>query len=203
MSTDESATRQAPRSPSHLFVAFTVLALQGFGGVFAVVQRELVERRKWLTQEEFLEDWSVAQILPGPNVVNLSLMIGSRHFGLRGAIAALAGMFSAPLVVLLTLSMVYMSVADHPAAQGALRGMGAVVAGLVAATGIKLIDALKDNAMGQSSCALFGVLSFAAVVLMRLPLMIVLLSVGAVAWTWAYRRLPPATPSTPEASLKP
>jgi len=66
----------APRSKTDLFVSFTLLALQGFGGVLAVVQRELVEKKKWLTQDEFIEDWAVAQILPGPNVVNLSLMLG-------------------------------------------------------------------------------------------------------------------------------
>ncbi|MEN9467780.1 MAG: hypothetical protein RL081_1781, partial [Pseudomonadota bacterium] len=81
------ATRAHPTSKTDLFVSFSLLALQGFGGVLAVVQRELVEKKKWLTLEEFLEDWAVAQILPGPNVVNLSLMIGDRYFGMRGALA--------------------------------------------------------------------------------------------------------------------
>ena len=75
-----------PRSPTDLFWSFTWLALQGFGGVLAIVQREMVEKKQWLTREEFVEDWAVAQILPGPNVVNLSLMIGDRYFGLRGAL---------------------------------------------------------------------------------------------------------------------
>ena len=92
-----------PRSRGDLFWSFTWLALQGFGGVLAVVQREMVEKKRWLTREEFVEDWAVAQILPGPNVVNLSLMIGARSFGLSGAMAALAGMLSAPLVVVLAM----------------------------------------------------------------------------------------------------
>ncbi|MEO7939568.1 MAG: chromate transporter, partial [Burkholderiaceae bacterium] len=75
-----------PQSLSDLFWSLSWLALQGFGGVLAVVQRELVENKRWLTAEEFIDDWAVAQILPGPNVVNLSLMIGGRHFGLRGAL---------------------------------------------------------------------------------------------------------------------
>jgi chromate transporter len=78
-------SRPRPRSPADLFWSFTWLALQGFGGVLAVVQRELVEKKRWMTNEEFVEDWAVAQIMPGPNVVNLSVMIGDRHFGLRGA----------------------------------------------------------------------------------------------------------------------
>jgi hypothetical protein len=68
-----------------LFLSFTWLALQGFGGVLAVVQRELVEKKRWLTREEFIEDWAVAQIMPGPNVINLSIMLGCRYFGWRGA----------------------------------------------------------------------------------------------------------------------
>src|SRR4051812_49698862 len=89
-----------PRSLTHLFLSFTWLALQGFGGVLAVVQREVVEKKQWLTPDEFLEDWAVAQVLPGPNVINLALMIGDRAFGLRGAMAALAGMLAVPLCVI-------------------------------------------------------------------------------------------------------
>ena len=72
-----------PHSLTDLFVSFTVLALQGFGGVLAVVQRELVEKKRWMTKEEFIEEWAVAQIMPGPNVINLGIMIGARYFGLR------------------------------------------------------------------------------------------------------------------------
>ncbi|WP_196933700.1 chromate transporter, partial [Pseudacidovorax intermedius] len=84
----DAAPHQAPARPeslADLFLSFTILALQGFGGVLAVVQRELVERKRWLTKEQFIEDWAVAQVLPGPNVINLALMLGDRHFGLRGA----------------------------------------------------------------------------------------------------------------------
>lgn len=176
-----------PQSKTDLFVSFSKLALQGFGGVLAIVQRELVEEKQWLTQEEFLEDWAVAQILPGPNVVNLSLMIGDRYFGFRGALAALAGMLTFPLVIVLVLAALFGGVADTPAAQGALRGMGAVAAGLIAATGIKLVGALKHNAMGLTVCWALAVLSFVAIGLLRWPLVWVLLGVGGVACLWAYR----------------
>jgi chromate transporter len=88
---------RAPRSKSELFVAFTWLALQGFGGVMAVAQRELVERLRWLSKEQFVELLSLSQVLPGPNVINMSLMFGDRHFGWRGALTAVAGMLAAPL----------------------------------------------------------------------------------------------------------
>src|SRR6476659_9504266 len=122
-----------PRSLSDLFFSFTILALQGFGGVLALVQRELVEKKRWMTREEFVEEWAVAQIMPGPNVVNLSLMIGGRYFGLPGALAALAGMLTVPLIVILLLALVYAQVAADPHVAGALRGMSAVAAGLIAA----------------------------------------------------------------------
>lgn len=184
-----SLVTQQPASRSELFWSFTWLALQGFGGVLAVVQRELVEKKRWLTREQFVEDWAVAQILPGPNVVNLSLMIGSRHFGLRGALAALAGMLSAPLVVVLLLAVLYGQVADHPAAAGALRGMGAVAAGLVTATGIKLMAALGRNAMGLAVCIALAAATFVAIALLHWPLVGVLAGIGGGACLWAYRVL--------------
>jgi chromate transporter len=180
---------QQPRSKSDLFVSFTVLALQGFGGVLAVVQRELVEKKRWMTREQFVEDWAVAQILPGPNVVNFCLMIGGRYFGLGGALASLAGLLMAPLAVVLLLAMAFGGVSDAAWAQGALRGMGAVAAGLIAATGIKLMSALKHNPMGLPVCAALMLATFVCVSVIRWPLIWVLLGVGSAAYSWAYVQL--------------
>ena len=176
----------SPRSKTDLFVSFTLLALQGFGGVLAVVQRELVEKKRWMTREQFVEEWAVAQIMPGPNVVNLAMMIGGRYFGLAGALAGLAGMLAAPLVVVLVLAVAFGAVSDSAWAQGALRGMGAVSAGLIAATALKLIPALHSNAMRGPVCLLFAGVSFAGVALLRLPLAAVLLGIGGLAWLWAW-----------------
>ncbi len=181
--------RPSPESLSDLFWSFTWLALQGFGGVLAIVQRELVEKKQWLTREEFIEDWAVAQVLPGPNVVNLALMIGDRQFGLRGALVSLAGILTFPMLVVLTIAVLFSSVADLPAAQGALRGMGAVSAGLITATGLKLVGALKTNIMGKFACGGLAVLTFAGVAWLRFPLATVLLGVGCIACAWAYQCL--------------
>lgn len=178
-----------PQSKTDLFLSFTILALQGFGGVLAVVQRELVERKRWMTPAQFVEDWAVAQILPGPNVINFCLMLGGRYFGLAGALAALAGMLAAPIVVLLVLALAFGSVADLAWAQGALRGMGAVAAGLIAATGIKLIPALKSNPMGIGVSAAIMLGTFIGVSLLRWPLIWVLLGIGSLACGWAYVQL--------------
>jgi len=178
-----------PRSKTDLFISFTLLALQGFGGVLAVVQRVLVEEKRWMTREQFVEEWAVAQIMPGPNVVNLSLMIGGRYFGLPGALAGVAGMLAAPLVVVLLLGIAFGTVSDSPWAQGALRGMGAVSAGLIAGTGIKLISALKTNPMRMPACIALAALSFVGVALLRLPLAWVLLGTGALGCSWAWLQL--------------
>ena len=180
-----------PKSLTDLFVSFTLLALQGFGGVLAVVQRELVERKRWMTREEFVEEWAVAQIMPGPNVVNLSLMIGARHFGLPGALAAMAGLLAVPLLLVLLLAVAYAHYGSHPNIAGALRGMGAVAAGLIIATGVKLAPALKTNPLGVPIGVALGVACFVAIALLRWPLAYVLIGLGGSGCVLAYRRLKP------------
>ncbi len=181
--------RPRPKSPLDLFLTFTLLALQGFGGVLAIVQQELVDRKQWLTRDEFLEDWAVAQLMPGPNVVNISLMIGTRHFGLRGALAALAGMLLAPLLLLLVLALAYARFASDPGVAGALRGMSAVAAGLVTATGLKLGSTLKTNPLGLWPCLGLALACFAAIAWLHWPLLYVLGGLGLLACVLTYRKL--------------
>ena len=191
MNSSPAPDHPQPQSVTDLFVSFTLLALQGFGGVMAVVQRELVEKKRWMTREEFIEDWAVAQVMPGPNVVNLSMMIGARSFGFKGAMAALAGMLTAPLILVLLLALVYARFADIPGVAGALRGMGAVAAGLIAATALKLAGALVKNVLGLRLCAVLGALCFAAIALLRWPLVYVLIGLGGSACALAYAKLKP------------
>ena len=183
--------RLRPQNPADLFWSFTWLALQGFGGVLAVVQRELVEKKRWMTNAEFLEDWAVAQIMPGPNVVNLSIMIGDRYFGLRGALAALAGMLTFPLMLVLALAVVYAEFASHPAVAGALRGMGAVAAGLIAGVGIKLLASIQNHPLGRPLCLALAGLTFAAMAWLRLPLFWILPVIGGAACLLTWRKLAP------------
>ncbi len=178
-----------PHSLTELFWAFTALALQGFGGVVAIAQRELVEKRRWLTQAEFVEEWAVAQVLPGPNVVNLSLMIGDRYFGVRGGMVALAGMLGFPLVILLILAALFAGVSESGVVQGALRGMGAVAAGMIAATGLKLFPSLKNNVLGAPVCYALAAMTFISVALLKLPLIWVILGLGGIGALRAYRLL--------------
>ena len=182
-------TRPRPESLSDLFFSFTILALQGFGGVLAVVQRELVEKKRWMTREEFVEEWAVAQVLPGPNVVNLALMIGDRYFGIRGAVVGVAGMLVFPLIVVLALALVYTRYAADPQVAGALRGMGAVAAGLITATGLKLASALRRHPLGLPLCIAIALACFVCVALLRVPLAYVLVGLGGLACALTYRSL--------------
>lgn len=178
-----------PHSLSDIFFTFNALALQGFGGVLSVAQRVLVEQKRWLTQAQFVEILSMGQILPGPNVVNMSLMVGDRHFGWRGALAALGGMLLLPMVIVLMLTALYTQFADQALVSAALRGMGAVAAGLILATGFKLLTSLKTNVLGLPVCLTLAALTFVAVAVLRWPLVWVLLGLGSAAVVGAWWRL--------------
>jgi chromate transporter len=178
-----------PSSPRELFITFTLLALQGFGGVLAVAQRVLCEDKRWLTREQFVELLALGQILPGPNVCNLSVFVGDRFFGWRGAAAALGGMMLVPLVIVLALTMVYVQFSQVPAVAGALKGMGAVSAGLIVGTALKLLASLRANPLGMRACALLAAATFVLVAWLRLPLLWVLASAGTLAIALAWRAL--------------
>lgn len=178
-----------PSSPSDLFVTFTLLALQGFGGVLAVAQRELCERKRWLTHEQFVEVMSIAQVLPGPNVVNVSLMVGDRYFGWRGASAALAGMMTVPLVIVLGVAATYVHFAQVPMVAGALRGMGAVAGGLIIGTALRLAGALRGSPLGKWATLGLSAAAFVAVALLRWPLVWVLLALGGLGMAVARHRI--------------
>ena len=179
MADDPSLT--VPASNKDLFVTFTRMALQGFGGVLPVAQRVLCEQKRWLSKEQFVEILALGQVLPGPNVCNVALMVGDRFFGWRGAFSALAGMMTVPLVIVLIITALYAEFASNPMVAGALKGMGAVSAGLIIGSALKLIPTLQRNPMGLPVCALIAVVTFGLVALLRWPLVWVLLGLGVAA----------------------
>lgn len=181
--------------PQHLrdiFFTFNNLALQGFGGVLAVAERVLVGQKQWLTSEQYVETLSMAQVLPGPNIVNLALMIGDRYFGARGAFTALAGMLLVPLVIVLLITSSYLLFAHNVVLAGALKGMSAVSAGLIAGSAMRLSPALKRNPMGVGVCAAIALIVFTGVAILKLPQVWVLIGLGLLACfyaAWCLRRL--------------
>lgn len=189
-STPPHAELRSPGSLRELFVAFTWLALQGFGGVIAVAQRELCERRRWLSPRDFVDLLASAQVLPGPNVCNLSLMIGDRFFGWRGALTALAGMIAAPMALLLLLAWCLGEASSLPHAQGLIRGalggIAAVAAGQIIGTVLKLSAPLRDHELGWPACVALAALAFALVTGWHWPLIQVLLGLGGATCLVSY-----------------
>jgi chromate transporter len=153
-----------------LFLCFLYMGLVGFGGVLPWARRVLVEQRKWLTSEEFAEALSLGQILPGPNVVNLSIMVGRRFHGAAGAVLALSGLMLAPLAIILMLAELYGHYGQIEAVQHAIRGTAAASAGLVVSMGYNM--AARQVKTWRTSGV--TVLAFAGSGLLALPLLMVL-----------------------------
>jgi chromate transporter len=178
-----------PESPGVLFMAFTALALKGFGGVLPVAQHTLVDDRRWMSQEQFLELLSISQVLPGPNIINMALIFGDRCHGWRGAVAALSGVLLAPLMLVLVLAAIAQGLRNQPLVTDALRGMGVVAAGLVLSMAVRLAGELRNSVLGWPACAAVALTTAAAVGWWRWPLAGVVLGIGAVAMALAWRRV--------------
>jgi len=160
-----------------LFLAFSRISLSSFGGAIFWARRELVERRRWLTEREFVEVFTLGQLLPGPNVLNLTVIVGHRFAGWTGAAAGVAGFLGWPCLVVIGMGMLYQRYGALPQVQQALAGMSSVAAGLLLATVLKLAMVLPRHWRPW----LFGVLAFVGVGVMRWPLLWVM---GALA-PWA------------------
>ncbi|CAM3637408.1 chromate transporter [Polynucleobacter arcticus] len=135
-------------TPTQLFISFSKIGMSGFGGVLPWARRTLVEQDKVLSSEEFSAILGICQIVPGPNIVNLAVCIGSRFAGIKGALAAVLGLTLGPICIVMLLALIYTHYSYLEAVQGILRGISAVGVGLIASTGIKMLrDELRFPAM--------------------------------------------------------
>lgn len=164
-------------SRSELFLSFSRISLSSFGGAIFWARRELVERRGWLTDREFVEIFTLGQLLPGPNVLNVTVIVGHRFAGWTGAAAGVAGFLGWPCLVVIGMGVLYQHYGTLPQVQQALAGMSSVAAGLLFATVVKLAMVLPRDWRPW----VFGALAFAGVGIMRWPLLWVM---GALA-PWA------------------
>ena len=177
------AAPPATVSTSELFVGFLKIGLSGFGGVMPFARRMIVEQRHWLSELEFLDVLSLSQFLPGPNIVNVSVIIGRRFQGVAGAAAAFAGLLLMPLVIVLALATVYAQFAQFEAVRGACSGVSASASALIVATALKLARPLKTSAWQVVICSI----AFVAIALLRVPLLWMLaalcpVSIGIAWW---------------------
>jgi chromate transporter len=173
--TPDIAASTPPAQPGllELFVAFAKMSLAGFGGVLVWARRGIVDEHRWMTAEEFNETFALCHFLPGPNIVNLSFVFGSRFRGIAGGIAAFAGLVGPPMVIATILAALYARYGEIDALRRTLAGVSCVAVGLLISVVFRMMMPLikKRDAIGL--VILLAV--FIAIGLLRLPLQAVLL----------------------------
>ena len=178
-----ATTPVASLSLSELFLAFLKVGVSGFGGVMPFARRMIVEERRWLTEAQFLDVLSLSQFLPGPNIVNVSIIIGRRFAGLAGSAVAFAGLLLLPLAIVLALATLYAQYAQVDAVRNALGGMSASASGLVVAMALKLARPIRSSAWQIGVCATV----FAGIAFLRVPLLWVLVVMAPLSFGLAWR----------------
>jgi chromate transporter len=178
----------APKSPSliELFLAFAACSLSGFGGVLPWARRMIVERKRWMTADDFNEAFSLSQFLPGPNIVNFSVVFGSRFGGAAGATVALLGLLGPPVVIVTVLAVIYAQVGNDAALGRILAGISAAAAGLLIAMVAKMSAPVFR--LGLHWSPLIGILAFVGVGPLHFPLQWVLLGLAPIGIAIAWKR---------------
>jgi chromate transporter len=171
-----------------LFVAFAKMSLAGFGGVLVWARRGIVDQHRWMTADEFNETFALCHFLPGPNIVNLTFVFGSRFRGIAGAIAAFAGLVGPPVVIVTVLAALYQRYGEIDALRRILAGVSCAAVGLLIAVVFRMMWPLVQRRDVVGLVILLAV--FIAIGVMRLPLAEVLLVAipVSIAITFAMRR---------------
>ena len=171
-----------------LFVAFARMSLAGFGGVLVWARRGIVDRHRWMTADEFNETFALCHFLPGPNIVNLSVVFGSRFRGVPGAVAALAGLLGPPVVIVTLLAVLYARYGEIDALRRILAGVSCAAVGLLISAVFRMMMPLIEKRDLVGLAVLAAV--FIAIGLLRLPLPAVLLVAIplSIAITYVVRR---------------
>jgi chromate transporter len=185
--TEPVAATAPPRpSLSELFIAYALISLYGFGGVLAWSRRMMVEERRWLTPEQFNEAYALCSFLPGPNIVNFSVIFGSRVRGPLGGVTALVGLLGPPMLLIIVIGALYAHYGDLPALRRALIGVTAAAAGLIMSTVAKMaLPLFRNRALGGPVIALA---TFGAIGIAQWPLPIVLIVVLPISLALAWVR---------------
>src|ERR1700757_1428509 len=159
---------------SALFLAFLKISLCGFGGGLFWARRVIVEQRQWMDDQEFAETLTLCQLMPGPNIVGITVCVGAKLRGAIGAVAAVAGFVLLPLTLGLTLGAVILQHAQLAVLRNVLGGLSAAAAGLLTGTGLRLLLPLRS----RPTALVFAVLAFAGMAFTRLPLPAVLFALA-------------------------
>jgi chromate transporter len=160
----------APPSLTSLFVNFLIVGLVGFGGVMPWARRMIVEQRRWLTATEFTDMLGLCQFLPGGNIMNLTIAFGARFHGIPGSLVCFVGLMAAPVTGVILLGAIYDRFSELPWVRHGFAGLAAGAAALVLANALKIASPLRTRPLGIG----VAVVSFAAIALLRLPLLVAL-----------------------------
>jgi chromate transporter len=164
---------QSPPGLFELFIAFAKMSLAGFGGVLVWARRGIVDQHKWMTADEFNETFALCHFLPGPNIVNLTFVFGSRFRGLPGAIAAFSGLVGPPALIMVVMGALYHRYGEVEALRRILSGVACAAIGLMLAVVFRMMTPLLKRR--DVIALLVMVAVFIAIGLLRLPLAAVLL----------------------------
>jgi chromate transporter len=169
----QSPQKSPPPGVVTLFLAFAKMSLAGFGGVLAFARRGIVEDHRWMTADEFNETFALCHFLPGPNIVNLSVVFGARFGGVAGALAAFAGLVGPPMMLVMILAVLYAEFGQLEMLRRILAGISCGAVGLLLAVVAKMLMPLIKRRDIPGIVVMMAV--FVAIGLMRLPLQAVLL----------------------------
>jgi chromate transporter len=157
-----------------LFTEFLKVSLCSFGGGLVWARRSVVDQRHWMSEHEFADTLSLIQFLPGPNVIGIAVCVGAKLRRAAGALAALSGFVVIPCAMGFALGALYLQSAKLPVVQNILGGVSAVAAGLLIATGVKLLM----PHLNRPVAVLFAALAFVGIVFTKAPLLVVLLGLA-------------------------
>jgi chromate transporter len=174
-------------SSADLFLGFAQIAVSAFGGALPWARRILVEDRGWLSGEDFTDLLALCQFLPGPNVVNLSVAVGARFQGSRGALAAFLGLMAGPFVLIVGLGLAYLRFGQIGALDGAFAALGAAAAGLVIATAAKMAIPLVRKRPVTTVPIIVGGLVLAGFLGWSLPAVLAVLAPISIFLAWRVR----------------
>jgi chromate transporter len=179
---------KSPPSLTTLFIAFAKMSLAGFGGVLVWARRGIVDQHKWMTADEFNETFALCHFLPGPNIVNLTFVFGSRLRGLPGAIAAFSGLVGPPALIMVIMGMLYHRYGEIDALRRILSGVACAAIGLMLAVVFRMMTPLLKRRDVIALLVMAAV--FIAIGILRLPLPAVLLAAIpiSIGITYATRR---------------
>lgn len=188
MNTDAILMDQRLETPNckALFLGFMKLGLMGFGGVLPLAHRMIVEDQKWLSSEKFTDLLGVCQILPGGNIVNMSVAMGYDFQGYKGALSAVLGLMFAPTIIVISLYQLYTQFQSIPTIQHSIEGLAAAAAGLLFATGLKMLKPIFKNTLTYITIGL----TILFMLLIKLPLaltLLILVSINMLILTWQQR----------------